>query len=55
MTLASRAKQAGQNAALDAFGLTRTEKPPPTWAHGRKVTIPSMAQVACKHDQEKPS
>lgn len=43
------AKQAGQEDALSAFGLLHlTSKPPPTWAHGRKVTIPSMQQIAVR-------
>jgi hypothetical protein len=49
------AKAAGEEAARDAFGLlSRTSKPPPTWAHGRKVTIPSMAQVPQQHSKEPP-
>jgi hypothetical protein len=35
------------DAALSAFGLLHgTPLPPPTWAHGRKITIPSMSQVS---------
>lgn len=34
-----------QGAAAARSLLNLTDKPPPTWAHGRRVTIPSMTQV----------
>jgi hypothetical protein len=47
------AKKAGEDAAKEEFGLNKTDKPPPQWAHGRKVTIPSMTQKTMKHDCQK--
>jgi len=46
-------KQAGEDDAKEHFGLSKTDKPPPTWAHGRKVKIPSMVQEDMKHDCQK--
>jgi hypothetical protein len=55
MSFLDEARAAGEEGAKNAFGLlSRTSKPPPTWAHGRKVTISSMAQTTQQHAKEKP-
>lgn len=49
MSFLEAVKRAGEEHAREHFGLSRTDKPPPTWAHGRKITIPSMTEQPQKH------
>lgn len=52
MTYLEHMKRAGEEAAKKQFGLCSTDKPPPTWAHGKKVTIGSVVERPARGDKK---